>query len=92
MPEFNEPEWEEFNPLGWDESIAYLWDDATNGDAWHNQDYAKRLFETAYIDNVSPEVRAYARNQLVDWFRDTFDLDWDDEFDWDSWRDWYNNQ
>lgn len=92
MPEFNEPDWEEFNPLGWDESIAHLWDNVTDGGGWIGDDYAKQLFETAYIDDVDPAVRAYAREQLADWYYEAFGLDWDDQFDWESWREWYNSQ
>lgn len=92
MPDFYEPDWEEFNPLGWDDSIAHLWDSVTAGQSWAGDDYAKQLFETAYIEDASPAVRAYAREALADWFHSSYGLDWDDQFDWESWREWYNAQ
>lgn len=89
--EFYEPDWEEYNPFGWDDSIAHMWDSVTHGQSWAGDDYAKSLFATAYVDDVDPAVRGYAREALSDWFQEEYGLDWDDQFDWESWREWYNS-
>jgi hypothetical protein len=86
------PDWEEFNPYDWTQQVAEMWDDVTDGLGWQSDDYGKMLFETAYIERgVSSDVRAHAREMLENWFENRYGWSFDDQFDWDSWREWYES-
>lgn len=89
---FHNPEWDEYNPQGWDTQVAHLWDDATNGAGWEHDDYGKMLFDTAYIDEyASTSAKQVARDMLREYFEDQYGIDWDDAFDWEAFRDWYES-
>jgi hypothetical protein len=88
--DFHNPDWDNYNPYGWEEEVAHLWDDVTVGDGWEHDSYGKMLFETAYVErDVSPDVRAAAREMLESWFEDRYGYAFDEQFDWDDWREWY---
>jgi hypothetical protein len=86
--DFYEDDWQEHNQFGWDTTPAGLWDDVTRGEGW-DDDYGKMLFEMVFVDPIDADNRAIAYNTLVEWFHDEYDLDFEDVFDWEGWREWY---
>jgi hypothetical protein len=85
----NDNEWDDYNPYGWDAQVVDLWDNVSGNS---HDDYAITLFETAYVSrNVSSDVRAVAREMLHDWLYDSLGEDFDNTFDWESWREWYDS-
>jgi hypothetical protein len=70
----------------------YLWDD-TFGD-FHDP-VAQALFHEAYFvrgSHFSPEELSAIRDNLSAYLQDEYGFDFDQYFDWDTWRDVYENQ
>jgi hypothetical protein len=88
MPEFNNDDWEDFNSHDWEETPAWLWDQATDGQGW-NDDYGRMLFDMVFVDPVDTTTRESVFDALKDWFMDEYGVGFEDVFDWDAWREWY---
>lgn len=85
-----------------DENLWHVYDSATGDpsderlsqlEGWDgiSSDELKELFAIGFIDeSASPEEREEARDL---WWDIMEDLGYDvSDFDWDSWRDWYDSQ
>lgn len=87
--DFWEDDWESFNTKNWDDTPAQLYDDVMHGEGWHDP-FGKMLFDIAFINTDSqPDVVASARDMLIEWLADEYGIDFEQEFDWDTWREWY---
>ncbi len=89
---FNEPDWEEYNNKNWDDVSAHLYDNVLGGNAeygWQD-DFGKMLFDIAFVHtDASPDVNATARDMLYEWMETEYGIDFESEFDWDTWRENY---
>lgn len=88
MPEFDNPDWEDFNSHDWDETPAWLWDQVTDGRGW-DDDYGMMLYNMTFVDPVSGDVRSSVYDALTDWFSSEYGVNFADVFDWAGWREWY---
>lgn len=85
---FYNDNWEDSNPHDWDNTPAGFWDDATQGHGWDDE-FGQMLFDMAFVDPETGDVRAQAYRMLQEWFRDEYGLEFDEVFDWAGWREWY---
>lgn len=87
--DFFREDWEEHNPHNWEDIPGQLWDDVTNGRGWEDE-YGKFLFDNAFIaEDLNSEERAHSRDLLKDWIIEEYGYDFDDVFDWETYREWY---
>lgn len=55
-----------------------------------NDDYLQMQFDAAYFrDDITPFEREMAREALHDYLMEEYDVDFDDAFDWEHWRESY---
>jgi hypothetical protein len=60
---------------------------STAGDDAHLQE----LFDKALFDpDVADDERAEAYDELVDYLWDEYEIDFEDVFDWEDYRSWYD--
>jgi hypothetical protein len=52
-----------------------------------NDDYLAGLIEDAFFDHVHGNELDYG--DLKDYLAEEYGIDFDEVFDWDGWRDWY---
>lgn len=67
-----------------------MFDDVTGGDI--DDPRAQALFHEAYFhkgSDYSPEERAAIRDELSNYLLNEYGIDFDDAFDWDTWRETY---
>lgn len=85
-------EWSEYDNRGFGAEYGGLYDDLM-GDASHGgweDDFAKMLFDIGYVHgDEQPDVVAAAREMLNEWLADEYDIEFEAEFDWDTWRELY---
>lgn len=88
-------DWEEDYdvPSEWYDAESILFDNLVNGDAGIGSDpYLQDLFDAAMFDpDISPEEREEAYQNLVQYLEDEYDLDFEDIFDWEDYREWYDS-
>lgn len=91
MPEDSE-DWDV--PDSWLNVEANLFYDLVDGDLdMLNDEYLKLQYDTAlFMDGVTPQEREDAMTALEDYLLGEYGLDFDDNFDWDDYRDWYDSQ
>jgi hypothetical protein len=55
--------------------------------------YLQELFDIAMFDtDISREVRDDAYDSLVDYLWNEYGIDFEDMFDWEDYREWYDSQ
>jgi len=48
------------------------------------------LYEGSNTDiKLSPDIQAMAYHSFESYMMEVYEWDWEDNFDWDSYRDWY---
>lgn len=58
-----------------------------NGDT-----YLQELFDAAmFHPEAGPSERQAAYDELIEYLRDEYDIDFEDIFDWEDYREWYDN-
>ena len=73
---------------GWDHEELELYLDLTEGLVYAEQDPdLQRLFDEALF---SPEHDDDAYQELVDYVWEAYHMDFEDIFDWDGYREWYD--
>jgi hypothetical protein len=78
-------------PDEWGRNEAALWQDATRtNDALANDSIAQMYYDAAlYTFSDTPEDRAHAIEMLKQYIWDEYGIDWDEVFDWESFREAY---
>lgn len=81
-------------PEEWNDTEINLFDDLVGGDAFIGDDpQLQEWFDTAMFNSdVSPEEREQAYQHMVEYLWDEYDIDFDQEFDWEDFREWYDTQ
>jgi hypothetical protein len=77
-------------PDHWDTDEKELWDDFVEIDPRLGEDdYAQILFHEAYFDlDIPPDDRDNYHDSLEQYLEE-FGIDFDDTFDWEGYREWY---
>lgn len=88
MPDFGDYD----TPDEWYQAESILFDMMVGGDSAMGQDsYLQGLFDTAMFDpDATHEQREEAYDALIDYMWDTYGIDFEDVFDWEDYREWYD--
>lgn len=63
------------------------------GTVWDADGWGQRLLNLGYYDeDLSYDLRLSARDALDAYLDRYYDVDFDDIFDFDAWREWYDAQ
>jgi hypothetical protein len=85
-------DWEYNDSKGFGDDYGRLYDDVFGGQAelgWQD-DFAKMLFDIAFVHpDESPDVNASARDMLYEWMEQEYGIDFEADFDWETWRELY---
>jgi hypothetical protein len=66
----------------------FLWNDAFGNE--FQDTTAQALFHAAYFDqDYTTSERVAIREALAEYLEDEYDIDFDDVFDWEAWRESY---
>lgn len=81
-------------PEEWEFEERELFKDLIGDEREALEDYELQdLFHDALFDqDIDPENRAYAYDDLIDYLFDEYGIDFEAEFDWEDYRDWYDSQ
>jgi hypothetical protein len=72
----------------WSATEDLLWNDAFGSQ--FNDQTAQALYHAAYFDqDYSTDERVQIRQAFADYLADEYDIDFDDVFDWETWRESY---
>lgn len=84
---------EYFVPADWYGAEKDLYDSLVDGDPELGNDHTLQLlFDVALFDSdIRPEEREGAMDVLIEYLWDEYGLDFDDIFDWDGYREWYES-
>lgn len=82
-----------FVPADWYGAEKDLYDSLVNGDPILGEDRTLQLlYDVALFDHdIRPDERDAAMDALQEYMWDEYGLDFDDVFDWDGYREWYEN-
>lgn len=82
-----------FVPNDWYGAEKDLYDSLVNGDPVLGSDRTlQMLYDVALFDkDIRPDEREAIMDELVDYLWREYGLDFDDAFDWDGYRDWYEH-
>lgn len=82
---------EYFVPDDWYGAEKDLYDSLVDGDPELGNDHTLQLlFDVALFDSdIRPEEREGAMDVLIEYLWDEYGLDFDEIFDWEGYRDWY---
>lgn len=82
-----------FVPASWSEDEANLYDELVSGNPEIAGDHQLQfLYNEALFDmELSPPDRQIVLDLLEEYLWDEYNIDFDDVFDWDAYRDWYEN-
>lgn len=86
-------EWQDYNAFGWNETQAELFRSAlsdSNSDVGWGDYELQQYFDLAFLSNESMDLRSFARDQLIEILSDRYGLDFDNEFDWENFRAYYD--
>jgi hypothetical protein len=80
-------------PASWSDEEALLYDDMLNGNPSIAGDAQLQfLYQEALYDlELSPMDRAIVQEMLTDYMYEQYGLVFDDIFDWDGYREWYDS-
>lgn len=77
----------DFLPDSWSDNEKQLWEPFANA---FNDSHAQSLFDAAYFsDDYTPDERKAVREALDSYLSDTYGYDFDEMFDWETWREGY---
>lgn len=78
-------------PDEWDSAEAEMFYDLTDGiDAMLEDQTLQALFHDGlFADDYSPDEQQAIFETLVDYFYEEYDLEFNQEFDWEAFREWY---
>lgn len=63
------------------------------GEEWQADNWGQQLLYTAYYDNdLSPDLRYAAQEGFDNYIDAYYEVDFDEIFDWDAYREWYDSQ
>lgn len=63
------------------------------GTRWDNDVYGHAIFDVAYYsENIGYDLRLAAQEAFDTYMDEWYGLDFDDWFDWDDYREWYDAQ
>lgn len=81
-------------PGEWYSTELFLFNDLLGGDYEAFTDTTLQgLFDLAMFDpDASPEQRQEAYDNLVDYLWTEYNIDFEDAFDWEDYRTWYESQ
>lgn len=79
-------------PGEWYNAEVSLFDNLINGDGDIGGDpYLQTLFDAALFDpDISDEAREQYYQTLVEYLWDNYGIDFEDVFDWEDYRSWYD--
>lgn len=82
-----------FVPASWSESEANLYDELVGGNPDIAGDHRLQfLYDAAlFHTELSPPDRQIILDALKEYMWDEYSIDFDDAFDWDGYREWYEN-
>lgn len=87
--------WDEFLPQNWTGFESGIWQDAFQPfETTFFDAHAQGLFDAALFHNneyTHEEIKAI-QQELRDYLQDQYGIDFDDVFDWDAYRENYNEQ
>ena len=81
-------------PDDWYSTEETLWEILVGADSeLGNDQQLQDLFDVAMFDpQATPEERAAAYEDLVSTLWEEYGIDFEDIFDWEDYRDWYDSQ
>lgn len=81
-------------PEYWDPIESRTFVDLTDGiPATMENPYLQDLYHDAMWNlDIPIRERDSAHNELVEFIREQYDIEFDQEFDWEAWREWYDSQ
>lgn len=79
-------------PDSWSRQEASMFDNLIHGDADIGGDRTLQLlFDVAlFQDGFTPYEREAVMAALEDYLYDEYDIDFDESFDWEAFREWYS--
>lgn len=82
-------------PAEWSETEERLFDDLIGADSRIGDDqFLQGLFDEALFHDIhghgGPE-HDFLMDQLAQYLLDEYDIVFDEVFDWEGWRDWYDS-
>lgn len=89
----NSDDFDYYIPDDWYGAEKDLYDSLVNGDPILGNDHTLQLlYDVALFDHdIRPEERDMAMDALVDYLWDEYGIDFDEVFDWEGYREWYEN-
>lgn len=82
----------EFMPEDWSTFEKELYQDAF-GDVFYSDRMAEALYHEAFFNfNMGEGGITELRDNLRGYLMDEYGIDFDEQFDWDSWRDAYEGE
>jgi hypothetical protein len=62
------------------------------GEKWDNDGMAHQMLYISHYDrDISNDLRQSAYGTFTDYMENEYDLMWEDWFDWDAYREWYDS-
>jgi hypothetical protein len=79
-------------PDDWDNSENRIWDQLVSGDEWMGGDpVLQELFDTSFLNpDVTTDERRDAYDELVEYMWNEYGVDFEDVFDWEDYRVYYD--
>lgn len=86
-------EFDYFVPASWSEEQASMYDDLVNANpAIAGDQQLQFLYQEALFDmELSPPDRQIIIDMLDEYLMDEYGIDFDDMFDWQNYREWYDS-
>lgn len=79
-------------PAHWSELEEQLWHDIIDARPMISGDEkAEMLFHAGYFsDGLTPGEYDAVKDALSEYLQEEYGFEWDDYFDWEAWREWYD--
>lgn len=78
-------------PRGWDDKEAGLYEKFVDrADIAPDDERLKGLFHEAQFEGHAGPSYFAIKDELDQYLKDEYDIDFDDVFDWDNYEDWYD--
>lgn len=78
------------SPFQWSAIPEQLWSELTHGQGWED-DHGRFLFDLAYVQHgLGADTRGAAQEALETYLYEEYGILFDDIFDWESWREYYD--
>lgn len=81
-------------PGEWYSIESFLFNDLIGGDyEAFTDEHLQGLFDTAMFDpDTSTEERQEAYDALIEYLWEEYNINFEDAFDWEDYREWYDSQ